>query len=271
MSGGLDSGKMSGRRIVIGGPRRRLLEGLKDIASRTCQVVAVSSNFTVVHQAVRLLTPDLVIVDAASACWEPGFVVDRLGAVARELRIIAFVPDERLEEAARDERLKAGQVTLLPASASEEQLHETLLRMTGGRADTPPVIGSSSAELPAGESSDVLTPRQRDILRLICSAESTKDIARILHISTRTVEFHKYRMMKTLDVNTMAELILFGIDSGLGAGARHALSAAAGGDAGGFAHAAMSRIKPPVRAAALFRRQPRPSGVGTRGKYFTRG
>jgi DNA-binding NarL/FixJ family response regulator len=227
--------------------------------------VAVSSNFTVVHQSVRLLTPDLVIIDAASPCWEPGFIVDRLGALSRDLWILAFVPDERMEDTAGDERLKTGHVTLLPASASEELFHETLLRMTGGKPDTRPAIAASSAELPAGESRDMLTPRQRDILRLICSAESTKDIARTLHISTRTVEFHKYRMMKTLDVNTMAELILFGIDSGLGAGSRQALSAAAG------AHPVKSRIKPPARAAGLFWRQPRSSGVNARGKYFSRG
>src|SRR6185437_12771409 len=138
MSSGFAPGKMSGQRIVIGGPRRPLLEGLREIASRSCQVVAVSSNFTVVHQAVRLLLPDLVIVDAASACWEPGSVVDRLGTIARELRILAFVPDERMEEAGRDERSKAGQVTLLPASASEEMFRQALLRMSCGHARGPP-------------------------------------------------------------------------------------------------------------------------------------
>ena len=267
MSGARNPGKMSGRRIVIGGPQRRLLEGLKEVALRTCEVMAVSSNFTVIHQAVRLLTPDLVIVDTASAAWELGAIMDRLGSISPEVRILALVPDARMAEAESGERAKSGVLTLLPATASEELFHETLLRLTGGEPDTPLVIALSPASGDA-ESPDVLTPRQRDILRLICSAESTKDIARTLHISTRTVEFHKYRMMKTLDVSTMAELILFGIASELGAGRPLPLAEA---DSDGFARSMKSRMKPAARAAGLFRRQTRPTAVSSRGKYLTRG
>ncbi|HEY4085639.1 MAG TPA: LuxR C-terminal-related transcriptional regulator [Bryobacteraceae bacterium] len=260
-------GKTSGRRIVIGGPQRPLLEGLKEVASRTCQILAVSSNFTVIHQAVRLLAPDLVIIDAASAAWELGTIVDRLGSISRDLRILALVSEDRIAEAENDERSKNGLLTILPASASEEAFHESLLHLTGADPDMPLVISLSPVS-PNAESTDVLTPRQRDILRLICSAESTKDIARILEISTRTVEFHKYRMMKTLDVTTMAELILFGLASGLGAGQPLPPAEAA---SGGPAHAANWRMKPATRAAGLFRRQTRSSGVAARGKYFTRG
>jgi len=266
MSDGRNPGKMAGRRIVIGGPKRRLLEGLKEIASRTCRVVAVSDNFTVIYQAVRLLSPDLVIIDAASTCWELGSVVDRLGGISRELRILALVPNDGMAEAEKDERLKTDFLTLLPADASEELFHETLLRLAGGEPDRPMVIALSH-ESPDPESPDVLTPRQRDILRLICSAESTKDIARILQISTRTVEFHKYRMMKTLDVNTMAELILFGIATGVGAPRPRPLA----GDSAGFAQSVKSRIKPAACAAGLLPRQPRSSGVAPRPTYFTRG
>ena len=93
---------------------------------------------------------------------------------------------------------------------------ETLLRIL---ADKPAglIADAASPVTPDGSSQDTLTPRQRDILRLICSAESTKGIAKTLDISTRTVEFHKYRMMKTLDVNTIAELIVYGMTSDLGA------------------------------------------------------
>jgi len=110
---------------------------------------------------------------------------------------------------------KAGCLSLLPASASEELFHETLLRIIGADPDGP-AIPPSFPRPADGGSLSILTPRQRDILRLICSAESTKGIARTLDISTRTVEFHKYRMMKALAVNNLAELILVGITSGLG-------------------------------------------------------
>lgn len=175
-----------------------------------------SSNFVVIQQAVRLLAPDLAVIDAGVACWETASLIDRLASVSRGLRILALVPEERIKEQDENGELTAGCLTLLPASASEELFEETLLRIL---ADKPAglIADAASPVTPDGNSQDTLTPRQRDILRLICSAESTKGIAKTLDISTRTVEFHKYRMMKALEVNTIAELILYGITSDFGA------------------------------------------------------
>jgi DNA-binding NarL/FixJ family response regulator len=219
-----NSAQATRKRIVVGGPRRALLEGLKEVASNTCHVLAVSSNFTVIQQAVRLLAPDCAIIDCGTGCWELESVMDRLGSVCPGLRILAFLPDDemtRIEDAGGADRES---LTLLPASASEELFHEKLAQIIGAEPD----MLSAAPQPPAGAlrfaSQSVLTPRQRDILSLICSAQSTKGIARILDISTRTVEFHKYRMMKTLAVNTMAELILFGLASGMGSQARRPLA-----------------------------------------------
>jgi DNA-binding NarL/FixJ family response regulator len=211
-----NSRELTRKRIVIGGPRRRLLEGLREVASRTCHVLAVSSNFIVIQQAVRLLAPDIVVIDAEMGCWETRSVVNRLASASPGLRILALVPQVQAGEPGESGESAEDCLTLLPASASEELFHQTLLRMIGDDYRER-VVTAVPRSYPAGGSLDILTPRQRDILRLICSAESTKGIAEILDISTRTVEFHKYRMMKALDVTTMAELIVFGITSGLGA------------------------------------------------------
>jgi len=210
------SRELTRKRVVLGGPRRLLLEGLREVTSRTCHVLMASSNFIVIQQAVRLLAPDLAVIDAGVACWETASLIDRLASVSRGLRILALVPEERIQEQDESRELTAGCLTLLPASASEELFEETLLQIL---ADKPAGLSVKAASSPVPESAsqDTLTPRQRDILRLICSAESTKGIARTLDISTRTVEFHKYRMMKALEVNTIAELIVYGIASDLGA------------------------------------------------------
>ena len=54
-----------------------------------------------------------------------------------------------------------------------------------------------------------LTPRQRDVLRLIVQGNRMKEIATILDLSTRTVEAHKYEMMRTLGVQSTAELVRY--------------------------------------------------------------
>jgi DNA-binding NarL/FixJ family response regulator len=62
---------------------------------------------------------------------------------------------------------------------------------------------------------DPLTPRQREVLQLVAEGQCTKDIAIILNLSVKTVEFHKSHIMKELDLHTTAELTKFAISHGL--------------------------------------------------------
>jgi len=54
---------------------------------------------------------------------------------------------------------------------------------------------------------DQLTQRQREILQLFAEGKTTKEIGSIMNLSTRTVEWHKYRMMRILRVQHSAELL----------------------------------------------------------------
>jgi DNA-binding CsgD family transcriptional regulator len=60
-----------------------------------------------------------------------------------------------------------------------------------------------------------LTPRQREVLQLLAEGRSMKEAAAILHLSARTVAFHKYRMMEQLQVHSTAALIQFAVREGL--------------------------------------------------------
>jgi DNA-binding CsgD family transcriptional regulator len=60
-----------------------------------------------------------------------------------------------------------------------------------------------------------LTPRQREILRLLAAGRSAKKVAAILDISPRTVEFHKYQIMEAHGLHGNAELIHFAIKHGI--------------------------------------------------------
>ena len=57
-----------------------------------------------------------------------------------------------------------------------------------------------------------LTPRQREVLRLIITGQRAKEIAGVLDMSTRTVEATKYKMMQALNVHSTAELVRYAID-----------------------------------------------------------
>jgi DNA-binding CsgD family transcriptional regulator len=60
-----------------------------------------------------------------------------------------------------------------------------------------------------------LSPRQREVLQLIAEGKTIKEIAALLNISTRTAEFHKYRMMEQLNIKTGAELVQYAVKHGI--------------------------------------------------------
>jgi len=62
---------------------------------------------------------------------------------------------------------------------------------------------------------EALTPRQREVLQLFAEGHSAKEIATLLKISMRTVEFHKYRMMTHLGLKSTADIVRFAVKHGL--------------------------------------------------------
>ncbi len=60
-----------------------------------------------------------------------------------------------------------------------------------------------------------LTSRQREVLRLLAEGKSMKEAASTLCLTPRTIAFHKYRIMKWLEIETSAELVQFAIRRGL--------------------------------------------------------
>jgi len=59
-----------------------------------------------------------------------------------------------------------------------------------------------------------LTPRERQVLQLVGEGKSTKQIAEVLHISVKTAEFHRGRLMKKLNVHDTANLVRYAIREG---------------------------------------------------------
>ncbi len=67
----------------------------------------------------------------------------------------------------------------------------------------------------AGDPPAKLTPRQREVLRLLAEGLSAKEAASKLQISARTVEFHKYQIMDAVQLHRSAELVHFAIKQGI--------------------------------------------------------
>jgi DNA-binding NarL/FixJ family response regulator len=77
-----------------------------------------------------------------------------------------------------------------------------------------PSAGSAPGEGNVGFA-QTLSARQREVLQLVAEGKATKEIASILNVSVKTVEFHKTRIMKELRLRTAAELTKYAIAAGL--------------------------------------------------------
>src|SRR5262249_48728737 len=107
---------------------------------------------------------------------------------------------------------------VLKHSAPSELILAVKSALEGRTFITPALAGGVIESIkrgPSGDPTSSLSPRQREILRLLAQAQSAKQIAGALGISHRTVEFHKYQAMESLGVKTNADLIRFAMRHGI--------------------------------------------------------
>jgi len=109
---------------------------------------------------------------------------------------------------------------LLKHSAAEE-LHTAINEALQGRVYITPLIAkgvlASLMENPEATRAArvALTPRQREVLQLVAEGRTIKEIAAILDVSPRTVEFHKTNLVRILCLKTTAELTQYAVRKGM--------------------------------------------------------
>lgn len=75
-------------------------------------------------------------------------------------------------------------------------------------------VKSDKSTKPSGKRADGLTPRQKEILKLVSQGNTNRDIARRLAISVRTVEVHRFNLMRRLKVRNVAQLLRQALQQG---------------------------------------------------------
>jgi DNA-binding NarL/FixJ family response regulator len=108
----------------------------------------------------------------------------------------------------------------LPKKAASEELVRAIHAVMQGSSYLSPEISKEAladykAKLTDEGRSEELTPRQLDVLRMIAEGYSTKEIARGLNISAKTVETHRALLMQRLGIHDVAGLVRYAIKTGL--------------------------------------------------------
>jgi len=178
-------------------------------------VVAAEADGRAAVDAVQRLSPDVAVLDVAMPILNG---VDAARDIARlapacAVILLSGIDDTRFVR----EALKVGVRGFVQKSQGSDDLIHAIEEVRSGRLYVSPgasqAIVDACATPSAGDGSH-LTPRERQVLQLVGEGESTKQIAEVLHISVKTAEFHRGRLMKKLNVHDTANLVRYAIREG---------------------------------------------------------
>jgi DNA-binding NarL/FixJ family response regulator len=205
-------------RILLADDHKLVLEGMKRLLESEFELVgAVEDGRALIDTAVRL-SPDVILIDIS---------MPKLNGIEATRQLRALMPQCKLimvtmhaDATYVREALRAGAAGYVLKRAAASELVRAVREVMSGRIYVTPAI-AQALDLPPGgtfhekRASSELTGRQREILQLVAEGRSNKEVAGILHVSIKTVEFHKACIMRKLGVRTTAELTKYAVKHGV--------------------------------------------------------
>ncbi len=179
----------------------KLLEGHFELAGKFVDGYALV-------RAARELQPDLILADISMPNMSGIEAARQILRENPEARII-FITQHTDPQYVR-EAIRAGALGYVIKQSASSELLTALQWALEGRMYISPAIPPEA--LTASSLDDLLTARQREVLRLVADGLSAKQIAKVLTISTKTVEFHKAALMERLGVRSTAQLTRYALE-----------------------------------------------------------
>jgi two-component system, NarL family, response regulator NreC len=204
-------------RLILADDHHIVRQGLRALLEREgFEIAAEAADGNAAVTLVEVYHPDIAILDLSM----PGLNgVDAAREILqRHPKVGIILLTVHNEDYQVVTALRAGiRGYVIKTQAADELVRAIREVATGGMYLSPEVsrimVGAylSGAELPA----DPLTPRERQILQLIAEGNTTKEVAVLLGLSTKTAESYRARIMEKLDIHQTAGLVRYAIRRGL--------------------------------------------------------
>ncbi|WP_394126273.1 response regulator [Vibrio hepatarius] len=193
-------------RIILADDHLIVAQGVAGILNKEHDVIAIAQSGEELIELVKQHNPELVITDVSMGDMTGIAASAAIQRLNKDVKIICLTMHEEQEYA--EGAFAAGALGYVLKNEAANELIQAVETVLSGEKYL-------SKSITINEDKPQLTSRQLSVLRLLAEGKSAKQVADELFISSRTVEFHKYTMMKLIDVKTGAALVQYALRHGL--------------------------------------------------------
>jgi DNA-binding NarL/FixJ family response regulator len=205
-------------RVVLADDHAMVRDALKMVIEQEFEVVGTFDDGVTLVEGAPALNPNIIVLDIGMPNMNGLNAGRRLKQLIPTVKLIYLTMNQDPDIAGEAFRLGAS-AYLLKNSQAPELLQALRQVARGGSYVTPlltkDMVGSFVKNFKQRKTTNHLTLRQKEVLQLLAEGRSMKEAAFILHVSPRTVAFHKYTMMEHLNIRTSAQLIEYAMKSAM--------------------------------------------------------
>jgi DNA-binding NarL/FixJ family response regulator len=209
---------MNRPRVLLADDHKIVTEGLKGLLEPEFELVGTVEDGRALLAAAEKLRPDVIVADISMPLLNGIDSVRQIKKAHGGIKVVFLTmhPDVTYAVSA----FEAGASGYVLKHSAPTELVTAIRSALNGKTFVTPLLAGEFMQHTkerAGQRdvSTRLTQRQREILQLLAEGKSAKEIAAVLNISSRTVEFHKYRIMHDLGITSAADLIRYAIKHGI--------------------------------------------------------
>ena len=203
-------------RILLADDHALVLEGFRRILQEHYELVGTAGDGYALLAAAKTLQPDIVILDISMPLLSGIETAAQLKKICPTAKII--IVSMHADAAYVRSAFDAGVSAYVLKRSAVDELEQAIRAVLGDHFYITPLITKELVDVylsKASEQAKSLTLRQREVLQLLAEGRTAKEIANLLHITSRTVEFHKGQIMDQLKLKTTADLIKYALTHGI--------------------------------------------------------
>jgi len=206
-------------RVLLADDHAIVLEGLRHILEPEFEIVGEVADGRALVSVALIFRPEIIITAISLPRLNGIEAAREIRKINRKVKIIFLTM--HADPIYALEALDAGGSAYILKSAAVAEILVAIREVLNGRVYVSPSIDKEVLRIQMertgrrDEAQTGLTPRQREVLRLLAEGKSLKEVAAVLKISVKTVEFHKYRIMHQLGIRTNAEMTKYAVKVGV--------------------------------------------------------